>query len=439
MKVFVLDAGGGVGLDFALRCQMAGHEVRVYFKPGKHPRTGEGLVKRVSKWQDHMKWADLIFMTDNTRYHKELAPYFKEGYPIFGPNPQSAALELDREYGQKVLHQCGIPVPSFKVFSNYDEAISYVRHTNERFVSKPCGDEEDKSLSYVSKSPADMIFMLERWKKQGRHKGKFMLQEFIGGIEMGVSGWFGPDGWSSVWMENFEHKKLMNDDKGMNTGEMGTALKYVKESALAQEVLEPVGNALAALGYVGACDMNVIIDDYGQPWPLEFTARPGWPLFYIQTSVHQGDPCEWMLDKLHGKDTLKVNFDHAVGVVLAIPDFPYSHLTHKEVEGIPLYGVNKGNIDHIHFGEIMSGKAPCMEGDKIVDKELFVTAGDYVATVVGLGKTVEKAKHSCYNRIDEIELPNSPMYRTDIGHRLEKQLPLLQKHGFATDWEYGED
>jgi hypothetical protein len=38
--------------------------------------------------------------------------------------------------------------------------------------------------------------------------------------------------------------------------------------------------------------------------------------------------------------------------------------------------------------------------------------------------------------VDKISFPNSPMYRTDIGARLEDQLPLLQKHGYATEFVF---
>ena len=48
------------------------------------------------------------------------------------------------------------------------------------------GSSQDKSLSYVSKSPEDMVFMLGRWKKRSTLKGKFILQDFIPGIEMAV-------------------------------------------------------------------------------------------------------------------------------------------------------------------------------------------------------------------------------------------------------------
>ena len=82
------------------------------------------------------------------------------------------------------------------------------------------------------------------------------------------------------------------------------------------------------------------------------------------------------------------------------------------------------------------GIAPVWEGGKIVRKPMPVTAGDYVYVATGTGKSVSQAAANAYKTIDQIEIPNSPMYRTDIGKRLEKQLPKLHKLGFATSWRY---
>src|ERR1017187_4111784 len=129
----------------------------------------------------------------------------------------------------------------------------------KRYVSKPSGDA-DKALSYVSKGPADMIFMLQNWKLLGKNKAPFLLQEFTAGIEFAVGGWFGKNGFSQFFLENFEHKKLMNGEIGVNTGEMGTAMKYctAEESLLAREVLLPLEGALFRAGYTGYIDVSVI-------------------------------------------------------------------------------------------------------------------------------------------------------------------------------------
>ena len=276
-------------------------------------------------------------------------------------------------------------------------------------------------------------------QRKKAHKGDFILQEFRPGIEMAVGGWFGKGGFSKYWCENWEFKKLMNDDLGVATGEQGTILRYTEESKLAEEVLKPLEGQLHGLDYTGYIDVNCIITDDGTPWPLEFTMRPGWPLFQIQQAVHKGDPVEWMLDAIDGKDSLRVSKDVACGVVISMPDYPYSRLTKKECSNYPLFGLEEeDSLKNVHLSEVQWGKAPAnVDGKVKLDVPMFVTAGDYICTVTGCGNTIEEARESCYKTIKKkIEIPNSIMYRTDIGKRLEEQLPDLQKNGYCTDLEY---
>jgi phosphoribosylamine--glycine ligase len=169
---------------------------------------------------------------------------------------------------------------------------------------------------------------------------------------------------------------------------------------------------------------------------MEWTMRMGWPAAMIQLSLHKSDPAEWMLDLINGKKSLHVRGDVACGVVIGIPDFPYSKLTDKNVEGVPIYGINKDNIADIHFAQVMAGEVPIVKNGTITRETMFVSAGDNILTVVGRGPTVSKASERAYKLIDELVIPNSPIYRVDIGDRLEKQLPELQKLGFAEDWIY---
>jgi phosphoribosylamine--glycine ligase len=349
--------------------------------------------------------------------------------------------EQKRDVGAAVHERAGVKTIPSKKFNNYDEAIKYVIETNKRYVSKPIGDG-DKALSYVAKSPADLVYMLQYWKKHKSHKGEFILQEFRPGIEMAVGGWFGLGGFSKHWCENWEFKKLMNDDLGVATGEQGTILRYTETSKLAEEVLAPLEGQLHGLGYTGYIDVNCIITDDGTPWPLEFTMRPGWPLFQIQQAVHKGDPVEWMLDAIDGRDTLKVSKDVACGVVISMPDYPYSRLTKKECSDYPMFGLTKEDaLENVHLSEVQWGKAPDNVAGKVkLDVPMLVTAGDYIATVSGTGCCVEDARTKCYKTIkSKIEIPNSIMYRSDIGVRLKEQLPILHSLDYCEDLMYKEE
>ena len=438
MNVLIIDATG-VCLDFALRCKHYGHNVRAFIrhnKDGTRCEVGDGLIERVAHWEQHMNWADLIFVTDNTLYIHQLERFRDKGYPIFGCNVEGQRWEQDREYGAKVLERAGIPTIPMQKFSKYDEAIAVVlKNKDKRYVSKPVGDGE-KALSYCSKDWRDMVFMLNKWKKENAYKGEFVLQEFHAGVEMAVGGWFGAHGFSKYFLENWEFKKLMSGDYGPATGEQGTVMRYVEKSVLADKVLLPLEGFLHGIGYTGYIDVNCIIDDKGQPWPLEFTTRPGWPLFQIQQALHVGDPVRWMLDAINGNDTLKVRDKVAVGVVVSQPDYPYDNVTKKQNTGYPLFDLDESDCVHnVHLSEVKCGYGPDEKGN--IKEPMLVTCGGYVLTVSGTGSTVIDAKEACYKNFKKkINMINSPMVRDDIGERLEKQLDDLQCNGYCCDMEY---
>lgn len=437
MRILVIDANGS-SLDWSMRCQRDGHKVKWYIPPQKAAfepfKVGQGIIERVSSPHDWYKWADLIFFTDNTKWLEVAESWRSQGWPVIAPSVEAANWELDRSIGQKVLKKAGIETIPVREFNDYDRAIAFVKSTMRRYVSKPSGDA-DKALSYVSKGPADLVYMLERWKRANKLKREFILQEFVPGIEMAVGGWFGPHGFNQGWCENWEFKKLMNDDLGCATGEQGTVVRYVKRSKLAEKVLQPVEDQLHALGYTGYVDVNCIIDEKGTPWPLEFTMRPGWPTFNIQQPLHEGDHAEWLYKLALGSDARNFKLNEvAVGVVMSIPDYPYSHLTRKEVQGVPVYGFELN--EEYHPCEMMLGNAPTERNGKIVSEPCMATAGDYVLVTTGTSSTVSGARSKAYRSLKKLEVPNSPMYRTDIGKRLLKQLPDLQKNGYATGLVY---
>jgi len=426
MNLLILDPAG-LALDLAVHAQHQGHEVIHFIQDDpKLVRIGENVVTRVrGNLDQHVKKADIIFVADTAKYmptFEKLREYTSKETVWVGPTQKQSKWELDRKLGQDILARYDIPVAPYVIFSDYDAAIAYVKKRDTRLVSKPFGnDQDDKSLSYVAEGPEDLIYMLNRWKKQGKLKNQFMIQDFVGGVEFGAEGWFDGEGWSGPWHEAFEHKKLMAGEIGPTTGEMGTVNQAVKNSVLADKVLKPLTSFLKAAHYVGFFNINCIVDSKGKVWPLEITSRPGWPCFQLQLSISKGDFVESLYnDRAPRFTTGRVT----TGIVLAIPDFPFSHITRKEVVGIPVFGFDDSNL-HCHPAEMMKSR----EGQ-------WQTAGDYVCVITGHGSTVTKSREEAYANLKSLILPNSPMYRTDIGQKLEKQIPLLKKVGLGDNWQY---
>lgn len=440
MKCLFISSVGDAGeLDIALRAQGSGHAVRWFYpKTDRSESIGKDMVQIVPDWREWMRWADLVILGDNVRYLAEMDRWrMREGIKIIGATQQAAEWELNRDTGMKVFEKAGIETIPYKTFASYDDAIAHVKKNGLRYACKPCGDEPDKSLSYCAKSPEDMIYMLTRWKKQKRHKGKFILQDFIPGIEMAVGGFFGPGGFNEGWHENWEEKNLMAGGTGPATGEQGTTIRVVKKSKLANEVLAPLEDMLAEAGYIGYVDANCIIDEKGRPWPLEFTMRFGWPTINIQQELFEGDFIEWLAGLAEGRDLRRLRLNKtAVGVVMAIPDYPYKTVPIDKAVGVPVYGLTPSLHSHVHPCMMMWGEGPQEISGKIIQTPMPLTAGDYVLIASGTGDSVREARRAAYRTTKAIKIPSSPFWRPDIGVRLKKQLPELQAKGYATGMVY---
>ena len=447
-RLLILD-GGGFCLDMVLRAQLAGWDCRWWDRPydGGEPRcSGDGMVEKIKNfneiWAKWMDWADVIYLPYNDLYLENLEPYRLRGYPIVAPSPESSAWETDRNAGQLVMKKAGLAVIPTVEFHDHDAAIAFVRKNPSYLVSKPSGDvSNDKSMSYVASGQDDLIYMLQQWKKkpnlvkEARSSG-FILQEKIKGIEMAVGGWFGPGGWSKWWYENFEYKKMHNDDLGVATGEMGTLSRMVTKSKLADMVLKPLTAQLEKVGYVGYIDNNCMINAEA-PWPMEFTMRDGWPTRHnITAHIKNEDPVQWMLDLVNGKDTIEcVDGEVCVSIVYTLPGFPSKNVINHKLVGIPVNGAEDWR--HVHLNEVKMDMRPMMIGDKVVDMPGLVTTGDMPLIVTGTGSTITAARRSAYNAIGKVKIPNNPAYRTDIGAgRMKRQLTELHKLGFARGLEF---
>lgn len=422
------------GLDMAIKFDHAGHDTKVWF-PKKAGYLGQGMVNVIQDWRAYMKWAELIVITYNSSYVDDFEPYFKQGFPIFGCNRAGLKLEADRGFCMDLLKKSGCDIVPFQTFTSLDKGMEHVLKTNKAYACKPLTDD-DRGMSYVANDPADMYYKLGEFKTQKLLKKGFILQEKIDGIEMAVGGWCGPAGFSKAINENWEEKRLMNDGLGINTGEQGTILHYTTKSELANKVLLPLEDYLVSIGYVGYFDINCMVSK-GNPYPLEATARFGWPHYDIVSSLHEGDPAEWMAELLAGKDKLKVQERVAAGVVLSHGDYPYNEFKQEKLEGVPIYGITSKNAAQVRFIKARMHVAPAMIGGKIKATNLPVTHGDEVLVVTAQGETVQEARDAATDLAWNIKMPTNRMFRTDIGKRLEEHLPKLQSMGFAKGVKYG--
>jgi phosphoribosylamine---glycine ligase len=439
VRVLIIDADR-VGLDFALRCIDADHEVKLFRPPALNAKDGKGFpgLTIVNDYRDHMKWArdGLIITTANCKYLDDLDRYREYGYNLFAPTKDSAKLEIDRGLGMEVMKQHGMNIPDYKQFKNLKDCLEFAWKAKQCYVFKTLGSEENKALSFVPSDPGQLVAWIQGHIDKGLVlKGPCMLQEKVEDMvgEVGIAGFMGSEGFlEDKWEISFEHKKFMSGEYGPNTGEQGTVIQLVKKSPLA-EILKGFETHLRALGHMGDIAINGAVDKRGRYWPFEFTCRAGWPDQYIRFSLHYGDPAQWMVDAMNGKDSLKVSYDVAIGVVVAQKPYPFKDGLPEEVEGNPIY--IDGDWDNVHFAHVMLGDGPVWDGKKTEIDDLPLTTGTYTLVCTGRGETVSEARKAVYGQVKKIRLYDM-LVRDDIGEKLEAQLPVLHKLDIAKEMRF---
>jgi phosphoribosylamine--glycine ligase len=397
--------------DLTWKIKNEGHEVKYFIEEKVEKDVCDGFVDKVDNWEEFKDWADVIVF-DDVCFGALADRLRKEGKLVIGGSSYTDKLEIDRDFGYKEMIDAGINVIPSWIFTDFDEAINFVKKNPDRYVIKPSGphQSDEKELSFVGEEEdgKDVLQILELYKLRWSKKIKsFQLQKFISGVEVAVGTFFNGEDFIYPINVNFEHKKLFPGDIGPSTGEMGTSMFFSQSNIIFNSTLLKMKDKLKQSGYVGYIDINTIVNGRGI-YPLEWTSRFGYPTISIQMD---GVLSEWgeFLYALAKKDKfeLKTKKGFQVGVVLAVPPFPF-----RDIDAFRKYSEDatiifkKPILEGVHLGDV-----------KFVD-ENWVLAGisGYALIVVGTGTTMEEARKQAYNKISNIIIPNM-FYRTDIGER----------------------
>lgn len=426
-KKFLFVSQSALISDIAWQTVREGHEVKYGIDDPQEKSGGDGFVQKVADWRKEVDWADVIIFDDVLGQGREAECLRKKGKKVVGGTAYTDRLEDERSFGQEELKKNGVNILSYKEFTDFDEAIEFVKQKPDEYVVKPSGEAQNmKNLLFVGmeKDGADVIRVLEAYRRVWAQKIKvFQLQRKMTGVEVAVGAFFNGKEFVYPININFEHKKLFPSNIGPSTGEMGTSMFWSGPNKLFNSTLKKLEGKLAKERYVGYIDLNCIVNGYGI-YPLEFTARFGYPTISIQQDSMVTMIGEFLY--LLGSGELqhfKVKKGFHVGVRLVVPPYPYQDTNTFDVYSKGAIVVFKGkNIEGIHIEDV-----------KLVNGEWILTGSAGVALiVVGSGLTMKQARDQVYNRIKNILIPNM-YYRTDIGERWFEDSDKLHSWGYLRE------
>ncbi|MDZ4787066.1 MAG: phosphoribosylglycinamide synthetase C domain-containing protein [bacterium] len=427
-KKFLFVSFDGLISDIAWQVLKEGHEVKYYIDDADEKEIADGFVPKTNDWQAEVDWADTIIF-DDVLGHGTLANELrKRGKFVVGGTPYTDRLEDDRAFGQEELKSFGIPIIPYQDFTSFDDAIQFVKSNPGRYAIKPSGEAQNiKRLLFVGEEEdgLDVLQMLEAYKKLWSDKIKvFQLQRRVVGVEVAVGAFFNGKEFMYPINVNFENKKLFPGNIGPSTGEMGTSMFWSDPNRMFNVTLKKLESKLAEEGFVGYIDLNCIVNGNGI-YPLEFTARFGYPTISIQQEGLLTPISELLYEMPRGTmQRFKTKKGFQIGVRIIVPPYPF-----EDQEAFETYSRDAT----ILFKRPLQREGIHIEDVKVVNGEWLITGTSGVTLiVVGTGQTMKQAQAQVYSRIKNIIIP-SMYYRTDIGDRWYEDSDRLHNWGYLRE------
>jgi Phosphoribosylamine-glycine ligase len=334
------------------------------------------------------------------------------GLKIFGPSRRASMLEGSKIFAKRFMLKHGIPTANFEVFEDPDKAKRFVKDFGAPLVIKADGLAGGKG-TVVCKTEQSALETIDLFMNRGilGPAGKrVVIEEFLEGEE--ASYIVMVNGTEYVPLPTSQdHKRLLDGDKGPNTGGMGAYspnpfVDAETEKAIRELIIERTIKALAQEGiyYRGFLYAGLMLTSRG-PMVLEFNVRLGDPEAQPLLMRIKGDFLEKLLEFYEGKKvSLDIDERCSLCVVLASKGYPEKPEVGKEIHG--LEDIKDENAIIFHAGtELKDGK--------------LVTTGGRVLNVCAWGNDLKEAKERAYKAVEKIHFEGMH-YRKDIGDRALK-------------------
>jgi len=338
------------------------------------------------------------------------------GLNIFGPSAQAAQLEGSKIFMKNFLARHNVPTAKYIETDSIESAYKFIMTLDAPIVVKAdglCGGKGviiAQSHDEAKKAVGEML----SGNSFGDAGKSIVVEEFLDGYELSVFALC--DGEDYVVLPAAQdHKRLLNNDQGPNTGGMGAyaPTPLVNDEIyrkLDERVIVPTLEGMKAEGmpFKGVLFIGVMVVN-DEPIILEYNVRFGDPECEELMPLLKSSALE-LFYKGATKDlkNIKIEFHDkfAVGVVMASKDYPYKSSAPSEII-----------IDDIVHDEIFAEHAHISYAGvtREEDGKLYATGGR-VLVCVGLGDSISEAQQRAYMLVGQVHFAGKQC-RTDIAYQ----------------------
>ena len=332
----------------------------------------------------------------------------EKGIPCFGPRANAAIIEGSKVFSKNLMKKYNIPTAAYEVFEDMEAALNYLETAPIPTVIKADGlalgkgviiaQTRDEAKTAVRDMMEGGIF--------GKSGSRVVIEEFLTGPEVSVLA-FTDGKVVKPMVSSMDHKRIGDNDTGLNTGGMGTVAPnpyYTK--AIADECMEtiflPTIDAMNKEGrtFKGCLYFGLMLTPNG-PKVIEYNCRFGDPETQVVLPLLKNDLLTIMMATTNGTlaDTeVKFADKHACCVILASAGYPTAY---------------KKGLEMSFTDEAL--KATFVAGAKNENGKL-VTWGGRVTGTTAVADSLPEAIKEAYRLSDGVKFEGA-YRRSDIGQK----------------------
>lgn len=422
MKLLII-GGGGREHALAWRLAQSPRVQTVFVAPGnggtaRDPRMRNIDITDLDKLADFARKEGVAYtiVGPEAPLAAGVVDIFREqGLKIFGPSRAAAQLESSKDFAKAFMVRHYIPTAAYQTFTDAEQAKAYIRRQGAPIVVKADGLAAGKGV-IVAETVAQALEAVDSMLGQGSFGeagARVVIEEFLTGEE--ASFIVMCDGKTIVPMASSQdHKRLLDNDQGPNTGGMGAyspapVITPALHERIMREVIEPTIDGMKKDGipYSGFLYAGLMIGeghDSTRPLKvLEYNCRMGDPETQPIILRVRNDLATVFEQAVEGRlqpDAIDWDPRTALGVVVAAHGYPGTPRTGDVITNLP------------------DDSAQCVTfhaGTTLKDNQL-VSSGGRVLCVTGLADTVDEARNMTYAAVEQIQL-DGMQYRSDIAWR----------------------
>ncbi len=411
MKVLVIGAGG--------RCHAIIHALskskkvtKIYSAPGNAGIAALATTLNIKETEVDklLEFAvtnkiDLTVVGPEAALEKGIVDAFQaKGLKIFGPTKAAAKIETSKAYAKYIMDKYNIPTASYKTFSNYEEAVEYVKNVPYPTVLKYDGLAAGKGVVIAQNYEEAKSTLYDMLVDAEFGTSSVVIEDYLTGPEFSFMCFVDNENVYPMQVSQ-DHKRAYDNDLGPNTGGMGAysevpIITDLDKAYALEHIMKPTALGLVKEG----CPFKGVLYGGLMKTPngikvIEFNARFGDPETEVVLPKLKSDIYDVFCDIIDGnKVNLEWDTDFYLGIVMASKGYP------KEYQkGYVIKNLESVNALVYHMGTAFNSNNE------------YVTNGGRVLMVVGHGASLNAAKEMAMNAVKQIDCENL-FYRSDIGH-----------------------